>query len=180
MQSQKEKHHEEIQKLQADLDHWKNEYYRAYADMQNLRKNIEKDHREALKYRAEGFIDNLLPILDGFHLALGVEVKSEEMKNFLVGFQFIYRNLVSVLEQEGVSEVSPKVGDKFDPTFMQALETKFDEGEPNRVLQVNLKGYKLHEHLIRPAIVVVSTNKKDEDKKEESNDSQLESKELDA
>ncbi len=102
------------------------------------------------------------------------------MKNFLVGFQFIYRNLVNVLEQEGVSEITPKVGDKFDPTVMQALETKFDEGEPNRVLQVNLKGYKLHEHLIRPAIVVVSTNKKDEDKKEENNDSQPESKELDA
>ncbi len=180
MQSQKEKHHEEIQKLQADLDHWKNEYYRAYADMQNLRKNVEKDHREAIKYRAEGFVDNLLPILDGFHLALSVETKSEEMKNFLVGFQFIYRNLVSVLEQEGVSEITPKVGDKFDPTVMQALETKFDEGEPNRVLQVNLKGYKLHEHLIRPAIVVVSTDKKDEDKKEENNDSQPESKELDA
>ena len=171
------KHEEEIKKLQSDLEHWKNEYYRAYADMQNLRKNVEKDHRVALKYRAEGFIDNLLPILDGFHLALNAEVKSEEMKNFLVGFQFIYRNLVSVLENEGVSEVNPKVGDKFDPTMMQALETRFDEGEPNRVLQVNLKGYKLHEHLIRPSIVVVSTNKKDE-QKEENND--LESPKLDA
>lgn len=172
------KHEEEIKKLQADLDHWKNEYYRAYADMQNLRKNVEKDHREALKYRAEGFIDNLLPILDGFHLALNAEVKSEEMKNFLVGFQFIYRNLVSVLEQEGVNEVTPKVGDQFDPSLMQALESKYDEGEPNRILAVNLKGYKLHEHLIRPAIVVVSTDKKDEDKKQENNDE--ESPKLDA
>ena len=171
------KHEEEIKKLQADLDHWKNEYYRAYADMQNLRKNVEKDHREALKYRAEGFIDNLLPVLDGFHLALNAEVKSEEMKNFLVGFQFIYRNLVNVLEQEGVSEVSPKVGDKFDPTVMPALETVYDEGEPNRVLKVNLQGYKLHEHLIRPAIVVVSTDQKDENK-DENNDQ--ESKKLDA
>ena len=180
MQNEKEKHQEEISKLQADLDHWKNEYYRAYADMQNLRKNVEKDHREALKYRAEGFIDNLLPILDGFHLALNAEAKTEEMKNFLVGFQFIYRNLVSVLGQEGVSEVTPKVGDQFDPTVMQALETKYDEGKPNRVLQVNLKGYKLHEHLIRPSIVVVSTDKKDEDKNKENNDSKEESKDLDA
>ena len=146
--------------------------------MQNLRKNVEKDHREALKYRAEGFIENLLPILDGFHLALSAEIKNEEMKNFLVGFEFIYRNLVSVLEQEGVQEVSPKVGDHFDPTDMQALETRFDEGEPNRILEVKVKGYKLHEHLIRPAIVVVSTDKHESENKE-NNDSN-ESTKLDA
>ena len=103
---------EKLAKLNADLEHWKNEYYRAYADMQNLRKQVEKDHREAIKYRAEGFIDNLLPILDGFHMALQVEATSQEMKNFLVGFEFIYRNLVSVLENEGVSEIAPKVGDR--------------------------------------------------------------------
>lgn len=161
---------EKIAKLSADLEHWKNEYYRAYADMQNLRKQVEKDHREAIKYRAEGFIENLLPILDGFHMALQVEATSQEMKNFLVGFEFIYRNLVSVLESEGVSELAPKVGDEFDPQTMQAIETVYDENaKPNKVIKVNVKGYKLHERLIRPSIVVVSTNKKDEPKKEENN-----------
>ena len=139
--------------------------------MKNLRDSIEKDHREVLKYRAAGFIEDLLPILDGFHMALSIETTSQEMKNFLTGFEFIYRNMVSVLEAEGVKEVSPKVGDKFDPNSMSALETKFDEGEPNRVLKVNAKGYKLHDRLIRPAIVVVSTNKKDEPKEENNNES---------
>ena len=167
--SQKKTNDEKLAKLNADLEHWKNEYYRAYADMQNLRKQVEKDHREAIRYRAAGFVENLLPILDGFHMALQAEAKSEEMKNFLIGFEFIYRNLVSVLENEGVSEISPKVGDKFDPSTMQAIETVYEEGcEPNKVLKVNVKGYKLHEHLIRPSIVVVSTNKKDEPKKEEN------------
>ena len=155
---------ERIEKLNADCEHWKNEYYRAYADMKNLRDSIEKDHKEIIKYRAAGFVENLLPILDGFHMALNAEVKSEEMKNFLIGFEFIYRNMVSVLENEGVSEISPKVNDAFNPQVMSALETKYDEGEPNRVLKVNVNGYKLHDRLIRPAIVVVSTNKKDEDK----------------
>ena len=155
---------ERIDKLNADCEHWKNEYYRAYADMKNLRDSIEKDHREVLKYRAAGFVENLLPILDGFHMALSCETTSQEMKNFLIGFEFIYRNMVSVLENEGVSEVSPKVGDVFDPNTMSALETKFDEGKPNRVLVVKAKGYKLHDRLIRPSIVVVSTDKKDEEK----------------
>ena len=139
--------------------------------MKNLRDSIEKDHREVLKYRAAGFIEDLLPILDGFHMALSIETTSQEMKNFLTGFEFIYRNMVSVLENEGVNEVSPKVGDVFDPHTMSALETQYDEGEPNRVVKVNAKGYKLHDRLIRPAIVVVSTNKKDEEKEENTNES---------
>ena len=159
--------------MEADCNQWKNEYYRAYADMKNLRDSIEKDHREVLKYRAAGFIEDLLPILDGFHMALSIETTSQEMKNFLTGFEFIYRNMVSVLEAEGVNEVAPKVGDTFDPNIMSALETKFDEGEPNKVLKVNAKGYKLHDRLIRPAIVVVSTNKKDEHKDENNEASKL-------
>ena len=168
---------EKLAKLNADVEHWKNEYYRAYADMQNLRKQVEKDHHEAIRYRAAGFIENLLPILDGFHMALQAEATSQEMKNFLVGFEFIYRNLVSVLENEGVSEIAPKVGDEFDANTMQAIETIFDESvKPNTVMKVNVKGYKLHERLIRPSIVVVSTNKKDEPKpeqKEENNSPEL-------
>lgn len=162
---------EKLEKVTADCEHWKNEYYRAYADMKNLRDSIEKDHREVLKYRSAGFVENLLPILDGFHMALSCETTSEEMKNFLIGFEFIYRNMVSVLENEGVSEVSPKVGDGFDPKFMSALETKFDEGAPNRILEVKAKGYKLHDRLIRPAIVVVSTDKKDEPKEDKNDES---------
>ena len=138
--------------------------------MQNLRKSIEKDHHEAIRYRAEGFIENLLPILDGFHMALQAEVKSPEMKNFLVGFEFIYRNLVTVIENEGVQELTPKIDERFDPTYMQAIETKFDEGKPNRVLEVKVKAYKLHDHLIRPAIVVVSTDKKDEKNENKAED----------
>ena len=118
---------EKLAKLNADLEHWKNEYYRAYADMQNLRKQVEKDHREAIRYRAVGFVENLLPILDGFHMALQAEATSVEMKNFLVGFEFIYRNLLTVLENEGVTEIAPKIGDTFDPQTMQAIETVYDE-----------------------------------------------------
>ena len=161
---------EKLEKLNADCEHWKNEYYRAYADMKNLRDSIEKDHREVLKYRAAGFVENLLPILDGFHMALSCEATSQEMKNFLTGFEFIYRNMVSVLENEGVQELSPKVGDVFDPNTMSALETKYDEGKPNLVLEIKVKGYKLHDRLIRPSIVVVSTNKKDEPKQENNDE----------
>ena len=46
----------------ADSEHWKNEYYRAYADTKNLRMNLEKEHSDIIKYRAMGFIEDLLPV----------------------------------------------------------------------------------------------------------------------
>ena len=74
---------EELEKAKADMEHWKNEYYKAYADMANLRKDIQKDHQEVIKYRVEGLVDNLLPVLDAFDIALKADVKNEETKNYL-------------------------------------------------------------------------------------------------
>lgn len=156
-----DKKDEEIAKLSADVDHWKNEYYRAYADTQNLRKLLEKDYKNALKYRIEGLIDELLPVLDGFHMALAATPANPEVANYCVGFQYIYRNLLTVLEAEGVSEIAPNVGVDFDPNVMDAMEVEESDGEPNKVIRVIVKGYKLHDRLVRPARVVVSKAKEE-------------------
>ena len=157
---------EQLEKAKADVDHWKNEYYRAYADTKNLRNNLEKEHSDIIKYRAMGFIEDLLPVLDSFHMALANEPTSQELKNYLVGFQFVYRNLVSVLENEGVKEISPNIGDKFSDKTMNAVDVTEQEGEENIVTKVYAKGYELHGRLIRPAQVSVSKNKKSEEPKE--------------
>ena len=149
---------EELQRVKAESEHWKNEYYRAYADTKNLRNNLEKDYRDALKYRSEGFIEELLPVLDSFHLALANEPTDPALKNYLTGFQYVYRNLVSILENEGVSEISPKVGDKFNPNIMNAVDTVIGE-EENIITKVHANGYKLHDRIIRPANVQVSVRK---------------------
>lgn len=156
---------EQLAKLKADSEHWKNEYYRAYADTQNLRKSLEKEHSDIIKYRAMGFIEDLLPVLDSFHMALANEPTSQELKNYLVGFQFVYRNLVNVLENEGVKEISPNIGDKFSDKTMNGVDVTVQEGEENLVTKVYAKGYELHGRLIRPAQVSVSKNKKEEEPK---------------
>ena len=157
---------EEKEKAKADAEHWKNEYFRAYADTQNLRKQLEKDHMSAMKYRAEGFIDELLPVLDSFYAVLKNEPTDPNLKNYLIGFQYIYRNLVSALENEGVTEIAPKVGDKFSPDTMAAVETVESDGEENLIVDVHVKGYKLHDRLIRPANVTVSVKHKEQPKEE--------------
>ena len=151
-----EKLNAEITRLKLEVENWKNEYYRVYADMQNLRKSLEKDHQAAVKYRAEGFIDNLLPVLDSFHVVLSQEIEDPALKNYLIGFQFIYKNLVAALESEGVSELAPNIGDKFDPHTMNAVEVEETDGEEGLIVKVVTKGYKLHDRLVRPVNVVVS------------------------
>ena len=157
----------ELQKWKSDCEHWKNEYFKAYADMQNLRKALEKDHHDVIKYRIEGFVENLLPILDAFHMALGNEQTDPVLKNYLIGFQYIYRQLVDVLTNEGIEEISPNVGDKFDENLMQAVDAIESEEPANTILKINTKGYKLHEHLIRPAMVIVSKAKEESNENEE-------------
>lgn len=157
---------DEVTKLKAELadanvnvEKWKNEYYRAYADLDNLRKSLEKDHAEAMKYRSEGFLEELLPALDGFYLALGSVPNSEEAKNYRVGFQYIYNQIQSTLTNEGVKEVLPKVGDDFNPATMHAMEAIPSDGPEGKILKVNLKGFMLKDRLIRPAMVSVSAKK---------------------
>ena len=157
----------EINKLKSDAEHWKNEYYRAYADTKNLRTSLEKDQSRAIKYRAEGFIDALLPILDSFYLALQNEPTDPALKNYLTGFQYIYRNLVAVLESEGVSEISPQVGDKFNPDTMNAADVAESDGEEGLVSRVYAKGYKLHDRIVRHAMVSVTSKPKVKEEKTE-------------
>lgn len=157
---------EQLEKANADVAHWKNEYYKAYADTQNLRRSLEAEQRDILRYRAEGFIGNLLPALDAFHMALEAPAPTKEAANYQIGFTYIYNQLIQALASEGLSEMAPKVGDKFDPVYMNAIDVKeTDEAEPNTVVQVHSKGYKLHDRLIKAAMVTVA--KKPEEKKEE-------------
>ena len=153
---------EEIEKLKADVEHWKNEYYRAYADTKNLRNNLEKEHKEAMKYRSAGFVEDLLPVLDSFYMALRNEPTDPALKNYLVGFQFIYKNLISILENEGVKEILPEIGEEFNPLNMQAVDSIEDDENINKVMKIYSKGYSLHERLIRPAMVQVGVKTKED------------------
>lgn len=164
---------DDLEKALYDSEHRKNEYYKAYADMANLRKEIERDHKEAVKYRLEGFVENILGVLDAFDMAFRVEPTNTETKNYLIGFEYVYKQLLSILEGEGIQELSPKINDKFDEKTMQAVDTVEDEGEENLVKEITLRGYKLHDHLVRPAMVIVSKHPSSKDVKE--NDEKIES-----
>ncbi len=159
---------ERLEKAESDVAHWKNEYYKAYADTQNLRKGLEEDNRRAIRYRAEGFLTELLPALDAFHLALDNPAPTKEAANYQIGFSYIYNQIVSALVSEGLTELAPKVGEGFDESYMHAVDTvePDEEHQEGTIAKVYAKGYRLHDRLIRPAMV--SVVKKKEEKKEEA------------
>lgn len=142
-----------------DVENWKNKYYMVFADMENARKQNEKSLSEALKYRASGFVENIFPILDAFQIALDMKTEDETIKRFLVGFDHLYRQLKTVLENEGVKDVSPNIGDSFDYKTMHALDTEESDTEENRVVRIIARGYQLKDRLIRPAMVILSKKK---------------------
>ena len=161
---------EKIEYLESQVAYWKNKYYEAYADMDNLRKHIEKDHAQVMKYRSQGFLEALLPSFDNFYNCFKFKPSDPTLAAYCKGFEMIYNQMSATLENEGVKEIVPSVGDKFDHTTMQAVEVVEGE-EDDLVTTVQLKGYMLKDRLIRPAMVVVSKIKKEE-KDETSSESQ--------
>ncbi len=166
----------QLHAAQEEIAQWKNKHAMVYADMDNLRKQQEKVFMDALKYRAEGFVEKLLPVLEGFHIALKNPVDDPKLKNYLTGFQYLNNQLQAAIEGEGVKEVVAKIGDEFNVMTMHALDTQIDEGPPNRVLKILTPGYKLHERVLKQVFVIVSKKpesiKVDGEKKEGNNGEQ--------
>ena len=151
---------EKLKQAEDEAYDWKNKYYMVLADMQNLRKSLEEDHRNAIRYRSEGFLENLLPALDALYMALSATPNSQEAKNYQQGFIYIYNQLQNALSSEGVLEIVPKVGDLFDPNVMNAVDVAEGTAENDgKIAQVFSKGYKLHDKLIRPVNVKVYKQK---------------------
>ena len=150
---------------------WKEKTYRTVADFDNLRKSYEKDHQQMVKYRGQPFIEKLIPTLDTFYLVLKNEVEDPSLKAYLQGFNMIYTSMLQALESEGVSQIFPKLNCEYDPTNMQAIDTV--EGEKdNIVVELSKPGYMLRDRLVRPAMVVVSKVKKEDETSDESNEEQ--------
>ncbi|WP_416337535.1 nucleotide exchange factor GrpE [Faecalitalea cylindroides] len=145
-----------IQGLLVQLDKAKNDVARAYADTENMKKRLQKEADTAKKYRFQQVGLEILPILDSMELALKVESEDEAIKNYVKGFKMIHKQLVGVLENEGVKPIEA-LNKPFDHNTMQALMQEAKEGvEPGIVIEVLQKGYMLKDRILRPALVKVS------------------------
>jgi molecular chaperone GrpE len=146
----------QLAKLEEEVNTWKTDYYKVFADMENLKRRLEKEHQNSLKFMMQSFIEELLPVVDNFERSLNVENPSEEIQTFLKGYQMIFDQLMAILEKNGV-EVIEAQGQEFDPNFHQAVMTANDENYGHNIVVEELqKGYKLKDRVIRASLVKVN------------------------
>lgn len=136
------------------------------AEFQNYKRRSKEEFTRAMKYQAEEAIIKILPTLDNFERALQMDDKdkTDEISQFLTGFEMIYKNLNDILISLEVTEIA-SLNQKFDPNLHQAVLTATDENvEDGIILAVLQKGYLLKDKVLRPTMVKV--NKKEKGEKE--------------
>jgi molecular chaperone GrpE len=133
---------------------------RATADLENVRRRLERDFQNSQKYANENLLRELLGVADSLELGLKAAESAgdtqAQAKALVEGKQLTYKQLMAVLEKQGVRQLDPQ-GQAFNPDQHQAMSmVESDRVPANHVLEVMQKGYKLHDRLLRPATVVVA------------------------
>lgn len=141
-------------KLQAELDHVRDVYLRKLAEFDNFRKRVERERDEIRQLAVEDFIRELLPVLDNFERAL--QHANNTGDAFHQGVEMIAKQLWEALVRRGVTAIDP-AGEIFDPGFHEAVQgVENSDYPPGTVAFVMLKGYRVGDRVIRPAMVGVS------------------------
>ncbi len=151
---------DEIEALRAERDMLRDRFMRALADAENARKRGERDRREAEQYGGSRLARDMLPVYDALRRALsaGAEVQSETDKALLEGVELTMRELTNVFRKHGIEPIEPAVGDAFDPALHQAMfEAPLPNTRAGDIIQVMAVGFMIHERLLRPAQVGVSS-----------------------
>lgn len=151
----------ELDALRAERDELRDRYMRALADAENSRKRADRDRREAEQYGGSRLARDLLPVYDNLKRAL--EAASDETREqaaaLIEGVELTLRELTNVMTKHGVTPVSPAIGDQFDAQLHQAMfEAPVPGTKAGQIIQVMAEGFLLHDRLLRPAQVGVSSN----------------------
>ena len=148
--------HAELEQAKATArDNW-DRFVRAQAEMDNLRKRLERDVENAHKYALERFAGELLPVRDSLELGLAAASGDADVARIREGIELTLKMLGQAMTRFGIAEVNPE-GERFDPDRHQAMSMQENTDlPPNTVVAVMQKGYLLHDRLLRPAMVIVS------------------------
>jgi molecular chaperone GrpE len=154
----------ELKRLEAEVSDFRDKFARRQADFENFRKRVERERSETYNRAVADLVTKLLPVVDNLGRALDTEAsveasESDEFRHFLSGVDLIYKQLEGVLEALGVKPVTA-VGEPFDPHVHEAVVTEeTDHYEPDTVTQEIVRGYRLGDKLLRPALVKVAVKK---------------------
>ena len=127
------------------------------ARLQTMARRHGNDQQQALKYGSQDLARGILKPLDLFKKIIKAPVSSEEIKNYLVGFEMIAKQLDQALIDNGIKQIVVKVGDDFNPHYHEATELVETTAVPKgKIAEVNANGYQLHDRVLTHALVKVA------------------------
>lgn len=145
---------EQLAQAEARVEQERETALRALAEADNVRKRAATEVANAHKFALERFVESLLPVVDSLEAALSAAQATPEAVQS--GIELTLKQLRGVLEKAGVTDISPPAGTKFDPNWHQAMAAVESDAEPNSVVAVLQRGWRLHERVVRPALVTVA------------------------
>lgn len=151
---------DELDALRAERDDFRDKFMRALADAENSRKRADKQRREAEQYGGSKLARDMLPVYDNLKRAMDAvsDEQREAMGAMLEGLELTLRELKNTFKKHGIIVISPAVGDKFDPNEHEAMfEAPVPGTKAGEIIQVSAEGFMLHDRLLRPAQVGVSS-----------------------
>lgn len=152
---------DELDSLRSERDAFKDRFMRALADAENARKRADKDRREAENYGGSKLARDMLPVYDNMKRALETATDDDRAiaGPLIEGIELTMRELLNVFSKHGIQVIAPEVGDRFDPQLHQAMfEAPVPDTKAGDIIQVAAEGFLLHDRLLRPAQVGVSSN----------------------
>jgi molecular chaperone GrpE len=154
----------ELDALRIERDELRDRWMRALAEAENARKRAERDRREAEAYGASRLARDLLPVYDALRRGLdaaneaGGKEAGEAQKALIEGVELTLRELQAVFARHNITIIAPAEGDMFDPQLHQAMfEAPVPGTTAGQIIQVMAEGFMLHDRLLRPAQVGVSS-----------------------
>jgi len=148
---------EQIKKLLAEKEELLDTLKRRQADFENYRKRVEKERHQDRQRGVEALVEQLLPVLDGFELALRAH-DEPAYAEYRKGFELIYRQLADALAKQGLVRIE-SAGKEFNPHFHHAIERVVTSEHPDGTVISELQpGYVFHNRVLRPAMVRVAAH----------------------
>ena len=149
-----------VKELEQKLQESEKKYLYLYSEFENFRRRNERERLDYLKYGHEGFLRDLLQVLDNFERALSHakglnSEKGSPLFQVCQGIEMIHFQMLEAIKAQGVQAIKTE-GAAFDPAFHEAVSEEVSNGDAGKILREVQKGYQLHGRLLRAARVVIS------------------------
>jgi molecular chaperone GrpE len=143
--------------LQAKIDDLQNKLLRTQAEMENFRRRTYREQDDARKFESLRLVRDILPGLDGLNRAILSAEQTGDLQNLLNGIRMVANQFRDILKAHAAEPIDA-LGKPFDPNLHEALtQIPSKDHEPMTVLQVVEMGYRMHDRVVRPARVIVSS-----------------------